>query len=270
MSEASEQKAATRESCCPADSWPALTVADPGQREGQNVDIGGDMKNAYVVGNAAKCGGRGIILIHDVWGVDSGRLKGIADQFAKQGYFCVLPDLYRGDNLPEISLIKDWAKKFPYEKCAADVFDVVLPYIKKQGVESVGMIGFCWGCWLIMKLGGDERSRGIIKVGVNAHPSIRLEEMVWEKSLVAIAEDVAYFPQVLLSAGNDHDYVQEGNEYEKLLKGKDGELGKRSAVYSFKDMKHGWVNKGDVEVEEVARDVKKAITIATEALKANL
>ncbi|GMF12499.1 unnamed protein product [Phytophthora lilii] len=53
-------------------------------------------------------------------------------------------------------------------------------------------------------------------------------------------------PQLLLSAGNDPEFVREGGSLEKILKAK-ADIGAQCEVVDFPDVIHGWVNRSDLE-----------------------
>eukprot|EP01108_Squamamoeba_japonica_P000502 TRINITY_DN1168_c0_g3_i1.p1 TRINITY_DN1168_c0_g3~~TRINITY_DN1168_c0_g3_i1.p1 ORF type:complete len:338 (-),score=83.75 TRINITY_DN1168_c0_g3_i1:56-1000(-) len=75
-------------SCCPDGSWPAL--ATDTNLTGTEVKIG-EMA-AYESGDAATAK-RAMLCIPDIFGVDSGRTKAIADQYAQCGFFAIVPDV---------------------------------------------------------------------------------------------------------------------------------------------------------------------------------
>jgi dienelactone hydrolase len=265
MAEAAQEEASST-SCCPADSWPTLKT--DGVRAGKVIDLGHGMTQSYAVGDADTCNGRAIIMLHDVWGMDSGRQKAMCDQFAAEGYLVVMPDMYRGVPLDSISNLKAFASKFPISTVQDDIFNCVIPHLQKQGVTSIGMIGFCWGPWAIMKLCADDRAVDVVKIGVNCHPSFKLEELVWDRDPVDMARHILV-PQLLLSAKNDADYVQTGGAVDAIMK-ELKDIGKDCRVHSFPDMSHGWVNRGDLTDANVMRDFKKAMGIASAAWKAHL
>ncbi|KAL6063097.1 DLH domain-containing protein [Balamuthia mandrillaris] len=252
-------------SCCPAGSWPALKVDYT--PTGTTEDIGQGMQ-AYLTGHAEQ-GGKAILVVHDVFGPESGRSKAIADQLAAAGYFVVLPDLFRGDPLPSISELMTWAKKYPAEALQKDVKEVVLPFLKDKGIESVGMIGFCWGSWAMFHFSGDEAIAPSIKCGVDCHPSLILEQLVFEKDPVAVAERVKSGPHLLLPAANDPDFVKEGGAVIQKLQEKEA-FGEHCKVVNFPQQQHGWVNRGDVTNEEVRKDVQRALELALEFFKQHL
>ena len=69
--------------CCPKGSWPQL--ASDYAPKGETLDIGG--VKTYHIGE----GNKTIVFIEDIFGVDSGRHRAIADYFAFLGYNVFLP-----------------------------------------------------------------------------------------------------------------------------------------------------------------------------------
>ena len=69
---------------------------------------------------------------------------------------------------------------------------------------------------------------------------------------------------MVAAAGNDAEWTKPGGEWETISK----ELGfaEKSKFYLFEDMAHGWVNRGDVKQEKIARDVDLAFQHAAEFL----
>ena len=83
-----------------------------------------------------------------------------------------------------------------------------------------------------------------------------LEPWVFGGSVAKLAELVKK-PVLLLSAGNDPDFVREGGEVINILKGK--EFGELCAVKDFPELAHGWVNRGDISQSAVLEGVEAAI-----------
>lgn len=86
--------------CCPPGSWPALQVDYAPQ--GKIIDLGGF--KVYEMG----AGSRALILFEDIFGIESGRHKIIADTYAALGFKVYLPEflepVYKGsiEDVPKI------------------------------------------------------------------------------------------------------------------------------------------------------------------------
>ena len=243
--------------CCPPGSEP--TLASNYVARGVTEDVDG--LPIYTIGQGEKA----IIVVHDIFGVDSGRTKLICDQFADLGYLVVLPNFFRNDsykindiNLFTLYKIIKRAKANTWEKRSDDFNKIVYPYLEKKGVKRIGMVGFCWGAYMVFSASADER----INTGVSFHPSIDR----YKETPLQLAQGVKC-PQLVLPGGNDPKAVKEGGVVEKALKEK---FGDKAIVKTFKEMKHGWVNRGDVKKANVARDVKEAMDLAIDYLQKNL
>ena len=243
--------------CCPPGSEPGLTT-DYVPR-GVTEDVDG--LPIYTIGQGEKA----MIIVHDIIGVDSGRTKLICDQFADLGYLVILPNFFRGDgykfkdvNLFTLFSVIKRAKANSWEKRRDDFYKIIYPYLEKKGVKRIGMMGFCWGGYIVFCASADER----INAGVSCHPVLDRSK----ETPLQLAQGVKC-PQLVLPAGNDPKVIKEGNVVDKTLKEKFGE---KALVKTFKDMKHGWVNKGDLKKPKVAKDVKEAMDLAIDHLQKNV
>lgn len=95
---------------------------------------------------------RAILLLTDVIGHRFVNAQLIADQFAANGYFVVMPDLFHGDpvklNRPPGFNIMDWLKG-PLGHLPNRV-DPVVEWVLKEmrsnlGCEKIGAVGYCFG-----------------------------------------------------------------------------------------------------------------------------
>ena len=155
--------------CCPPGSWPALKSDHV--RVGKIENIGRGLP-AYVVGSPDA--GKAVIVVPDIFGIDSGRTTSICDQLADAGYFVVCPDVFRGDFWTEETIepgpLSVWVRNFPYEPVVRkEIADITVPFVKSKGISNIGLWGFCFGCWVIFKLCADEKLTGTFKYGVVRH-----------------------------------------------------------------------------------------------------
>jgi len=235
--------------CCPIGSEPKLAATYTPRGKLINVN---DLP-VYTIGEGNKV----IIIITDVFGYDSGRSQLISDQFADEGFRVLLPDLFRGDNWnsDDWSKFGEWVKKFLWEKLERDFTENLFPYLEGQGVKSIGMVGMCWGDYIVFKAS----STGKVTAGVGFHPTLNRFPETTEQ----LAEAVKC-PQFLMPAGNDPEDIKEGGAVEKILTPK---FGDKFRIKTFPDVNHGWVPRGDLSKPEVARDVKEAMRLAVDYFK---
>jgi dienelactone hydrolase len=137
-----------------------------------------------------------------VFGWEFRNIRLLADNYAKAGFYCYIPDVHQGDSLP-ISLLqnvepplKDQEKAGIVDKAKnAAIIPVTLgPWLVKHregvaapiisgfintvrnipGTNSVGAIGFCWGgrYAILQAHGKKEGSVGGVDAAYACHPSL--------------------------------------------------------------------------------------------------
>src|SRR3546814_912282 len=96
-----------------------------------------------------------LLVIQEIFGVNS-HMRGVADGFAKDGYFVLAPALFdRGERGFEVGYTpddiqkgRDARAKVPWESAVADM-QATVAALKPHG--KVGSVGYCWGgslAWL--------------------------------------------------------------------------------------------------------------------------
>jgi len=128
-----------------------------------------------------------ILFLPDVIGIwQNSQL--IADQFAANGYYTLIPDLFNGDpiplNRPEGFDLMSWLTKGssgsnPHTWEAVDpIVEKSIKYLQEQGFKKIGSVGYCFGAKYVVRY--LPKGKGI-DVGYVAHPSF-----VEEAELAAI------------------------------------------------------------------------------------
>jgi dienelactone hydrolase len=79
----------------------------------------------------------------------------MADQFAANGYYCLIPDIFNGDalslNRPVGFDLKKWINegsdgKNIHTTAAIDpIVEAAIQYIRKEGITAIGAVGYCFG-----------------------------------------------------------------------------------------------------------------------------
>ena len=237
--------------CCPAASWPALLAPKDYKPVGEVVPVG--ELEAYCVG---KRGPRAVVVIQEIYGWD-GRLKGICDALAEQGYFVVMPDFHRGKTAHGMSDVEKMAllAEMPFEGQLMSDVRAVLAWLQDLAVERVAGVGFCWGGWVLCKAS----SFGLpFQCGASAHPSTKIERSVFKGDEEALAHAVK-MPLLLLPAGNDPPELKEAGAVAQALQ--------QGRSVEFPEMKHGWVTRGDLGDPAVQRDAELAMDLIMDHLR---
>ncbi|KAG6614224.1 putative endo-1,3-1,4-beta glucanase [Phytophthora cinnamomi] len=238
-------------SCCPVNMEPARATAPA---SGAIKTFG--KTNLFVTGPAkAKAG---VLSLPDIFGIDSGRTQQDAEALGQLGYAVVVVDAADGDyKTPDNKDdVLAWLNQYSFDNFAgARIADAIAYLQQEAGVESISSYGYCWGCYL--GAAQSASANPVIKGHVSFHPGWLVENMLHGPGSVEKLAERITVPQLLLSAGNDPDFVREGGSVEKILKAK-VDIGELSDVVDFPDVIHGWVNRGDLQDPTTKAAVMKA------------
>jgi dienelactone hydrolase len=192
----------------------------------------------YTVGEPSE---HGIIVITDVLGHKFNNAQLIADQYAANGYYVVMPDLFDGNpiglNRPEGFDIMKWLggeyhpKKRAHDPPHVDpIIDSCIIHMRDQGVKKLGAVGYCFGAkYVVRHLRPDQ---GKIDAGYSAHPSfVQDDELNDIKGpfSIAAAETDEIFP------------TEKRHHTEELLKA----LGLPYQINLYAGVEHGFAVRGD-------------------------
>lgn len=92
-----------------------------------------------------------IIILTDIFGMDFINVQLIADQFAANGYFVTIPDLFDGDvvphNPPADFDISKWVKEHLPQVPTVDAkVEKIIKHMRGElGVKKLGAVGYCFG-----------------------------------------------------------------------------------------------------------------------------
>ncbi|KAF1985763.1 alpha/beta-hydrolase [Aulographum hederae CBS 113979] len=174
-----------------------------------------------------------ILLITDVIGHEFINVQLIADQFAANGYFVAMPDLFNGDpvalNPPEGFQIMDWLKNHGTEQVDPIVESSIKELRGKYGVQKLGAVGYCFGAKYVARF----LKSGQIDAGFMAHPSF------------VTADEVKGMEGPLSIAASETDHIfpaEKRHETEAILK----EMSIAYQINLFSDVEHGFAVRGDI------------------------
>jgi dienelactone hydrolase len=123
----------------------------------------------------------------------------IADQFAANGYFVAVPDLFNGDpillNRPANFDFMKWLNSGHTSKEVDPITEAVIKDLRSSyGVKKLGGVGYCFGAKYVARF----LKKGSLDVGYMAHPSfvedIELEAIEGPLSIAAAETDEIFPP----------------------------------------------------------------------------
>jgi carboxymethylenebutenolidase len=113
-----------------------------------NLETQNGATSAFVAipaeGDANRAEGAAVILIQEWWGVND-HVRDIAGRYAKEGYLCVAPDLFRG----KTARTTDEGSRLMHELAIEDGLDTIRHALEETRrtyqSERVGITGYCMG-----------------------------------------------------------------------------------------------------------------------------
>eukprot|EP00047_Mylnosiga_fluctuans_P004838 m.236847 g.236847 ORF g.236847 m.236847 type:complete len:310 (+) comp13044_c0_seq1:69-998(+) len=217
-------------------------------------------------------GNKAVILIPDVWGWDSGRVRAVADLLAENGYYALVPKLLipnleggtDGDGLPPSFDFGTRGAEFgPYIKqitwaALKPKIGSLLQHLESVHTPSTGLFGFCWGGWALFHACAD--FPGKFAAGVIFHPSVHLEDFVYGGSSKALAERV-HTPVLLMPVSADPDMYRPGGHVIEALKANNAAS---ETTTDFAAQQHGFSIRGDISNPDTKAAVEGALQKALE------
>jgi len=248
-----EVKTEEKHSCCPPGTVGKTPLA-PWVQTGEEIKLG-DLP-VYVSGKGSD---RGILVVQEVFGIRSGRLRQICDEIAAAGFVVAMADYNRGD--PRLinsdgstnwSKLGEWVKATPMSKIVSDLDTHVWPLLVSRGAKRFGAVGFCAGSAVVLHLSG----AGKLLAGASCHPSHTGVAPMYGTTVAALVEG-AKCPQLFYTASNDQKAEKPGGSETKILDDKFG--ADQNEFKEFPDSVHGFVARADGESEIGARDFRAAL-----------
>ncbi|KAM0469645.1 hypothetical protein ACHAP7_009876 [Fusarium lateritium] len=141
----------------------------------------------------------GVLLLTDVYGLKLKENRELADNFAKQGFVTVAPDLFNGSPAPSEDTpgfnITEFLAKYP-PKVTDPVVAKAIKYLRKElKVQKVAASGYCYGGRYVFR---SLDKNGGVDVGFTAHPSLlatdEIKAVSKPVSIAGAAQD-EIFPQ---------------------------------------------------------------------------
>ncbi|KAH8688707.1 dienelactone hydrolase family protein [Talaromyces proteolyticus] len=200
-----------------------------------------------------------VLILTDVIGHRFLNAQLIADQFAANGYFVLMPDLFGGDPVP-LNRSGDFdfqAWKGAHGPSTVDpiVEACVSELRNKYNSQTIGAVGYCFGAkYVIRHL---HPGQGKVDVGYVAHPSfVEAEELKAIEGPLAIsaAEVDQIFP------------AEKRHESEDILK----TLGTPYQINLYSGVEHGFAVRGDPEKRVVQYAKESAFLQAVQWFKEHL
>jgi len=184
------------------------------------------------------------LILTDVIGHQFVNVQLLADQFAINGYFVVIPDLFDGDtvplNRPEGFQITDWVKNHMPQQTEPVIDEVLKEMRGSLGCKRIGGVGYCFGGKYVCRY----LKSGKLDVGFTAHPTmVTPEELAGIQGPLSIAAAGVSYPCLFDGNANDSSIVRDfvfttakRHESEQIL----DKLDVPYQINLFSDVEHGF------------------------------
>lgn len=85
-----------------------------------------------------------VILIHEWWGITD-HIRDIASRYAKEGYTCIAPDLFRGKTTKDTQEASKLMHDLAIEDGMSTIRRAADEATQKYGITKLGITGYCMG-----------------------------------------------------------------------------------------------------------------------------
>ncbi|KAB8079426.1 dienelactone hydrolase [Aspergillus leporis] len=219
-----------------ASNPPGACCATGFKHEGNPVGEIKDVKgvSTYVVYPKDKSTEKVVVFLSDIFGIYV-NAQLLADEYAANGYTCVIPDLFQGDAIKPSDMesgkadLPAWLSN--HQPSHVDpVVESTIKYVREElGAKRVAGVGYCFGAKYVTR----HLKNGKLDVGFNAHPSF-----VTHEELGAITG-----PLSIAASEIDNIFTaQLRHESEETLK----KTGQAWQINLFSGVSHGFAVRADL------------------------
>ncbi len=91
-----------------------------------------------------------VILIQEYWGIND-HIRDIAGRYAKEGYLCLAPDLYRGEVAKNTEEASKLMQRLAIEDGLETIRETIAEAKRIYNVQKIGITGYCMGGTFAMR-----------------------------------------------------------------------------------------------------------------------
>ncbi|KAJ7133255.1 dienelactone hydrolase endo-1,3,1,4-beta-D-glucanase [Mycena epipterygia] len=196
-----------------------------------------------------------VLFLTDALGVILQNNQLLADDFARNGFKTIMPDLFNGDPIPA-AVLEPGAAPFDWQawlvrhgaEPTRPLIDAVVSALKVDGVTAIAATGYCFGGRYVFDLAFE----GIIQVASVAHPSL-----LKVPDDLETYRDKATAPLLINSCTHDDLFPHAAQEKADTLLGNGKFAPGYKRVY-FEGLTHGFAIKGDLSDPKVKAGKEEA------------
>ena len=84
------------------------------------------------------------MLIHEWWGIND-HIRDLAGRYAREGYLCIAPDLFRGKLAKDAEEASQLMQALPIEDGRITIWNALVTAKNAFKLRKIGITGFCMG-----------------------------------------------------------------------------------------------------------------------------
>jgi dienelactone hydrolase len=213
----------------------------------------------YAIGNTESH--RGVLLISDLFGWNTGRTRNLADFLAENGMYVVVPKLLvptssgsRSASSTEEEEERDYMKTFAYDSQLKPKIHSAVHHMHSVGVDKVSILSYSWGGWVTAHVLGDPDLANYFTCAAIAHPNITLEERIFGGNTAELFTQIQR-PLLLIPTRDDPDEYRVGGAFFEPLKHRLPNC----EVLDMHEMEHGFLPRGNIRTQPIYDSVGKCM-----------
>ncbi len=131
--------------------------------------------------------GRGVVVLHEAWGLDDS-VRGVCARLAREGFVALAPDLFDGKIARDVAEAGRLLAGLDDERVLSDLEGAVHALLSHAAVDGakVGVLGFCMGGHFALVAGARNRRVGAVVDFYGLFPAPPLDLKGLEAPLLAI------------------------------------------------------------------------------------
>lgn len=206
--------------------------------------------------------GRGVLIISDLFGWDSGHIRKIADYIAHQGFYVMIPGLltlsgHRNvfPDLFDFSKLGEYMRTLTFDSVLKPRIQSMVRYCESVGVNKLSILSYSWGSWVTARALADPELGEKFTCAAVVHPDIGVEETVFGGNAAELMSHVMK-PMLIMPTKDCANEYRMGGAYVEPLKHRL----KTSEVMDFPELSHGFFPRGTLSSTENCQAINRATT----------
>eukprot|EP01039_Chlorochromonas_danica_P003626 gene3626-3970_t len=200
---------------------------------------------------------KAVIIISDMFGWKTGRIRNYADFFCELGYYVLIPRMltishpneestHHEDeeegfpHLFDFAEIGSFIKRLAFQSNLKPKMKSMIRHLEDCGIQRISILSFSWGGWVTAHVLADEELAPHFSCAAIAHPSLGYEDN-FGGSVVELLNRVKTPILFIPTKGDSNNYRPDGVYLETLRKHQPA-----TECYDVSNEEHGFLPRGNI------------------------